>query len=78
MLDLSLFYFLWYFQYCSQIEPRYIPQMEAVNDPKDDAHPSYLKPAGPYRASNIDSMWYKSENEVNENGGYKVDKEDLA
>lgn len=42
------------FQYCNQIEPRYIPTIEVVNYPDDKTHLIYLKcsagDAGPYRA----------------------------
>lgn len=42
------------FQYCNQIEPRYIPAIEIVNYPDDKTHLIYLKcsagDAGPYRA----------------------------
>lgn len=42
------------FQYCNQIEPRYIPIIEAEHYPNEDTHLIYLKcspgDAGPYRA----------------------------
>lgn len=42
------------FQYCNQIEPRYIPKIDVVNYPNEDTHLIYLKcspgDAGPYRA----------------------------
>ena len=42
------------FQYCNQIEPRYIPIIEVVNYPDENTHLIYLKcspgDAGPYRA----------------------------
>ena len=42
------------FQYCNQIEPRYIPTIEVVNYPDMNTHLIYLKcsagDAGPYRA----------------------------
>ena len=42
------------FQYCNQIEPRYIPIIEVINYPDEDTHLIYLKcspgDAGPYRA----------------------------
>jgi len=42
------------FQYCNMIDPRYIPTIEVVNYPDDDAYLIYLKcsagDAGPYQA----------------------------
>lgn len=42
------------FQYCNQIEPRYIPQIEVVDYPNEDISLIYLKcsagDSGPYRA----------------------------
>ena len=42
------------FQYCNQIEPRYIPTIEVITYPDDNTYLIYLKcsagDAGPYRA----------------------------
>lgn len=57
------------FQYCNQIEPRYIPVIEVVNYPDQETHLIYLKcspgDAGPYRAP---------KDVYSKKGGCKADK----